>query len=184
MDILKTLIKDYWPLLAAIGAGILFLIKKCTWIIKRVNKIDKIEDELESMKKDTGFIKGKVSLIEKMMRGVLSASAIPSTPGLLQSHSPIQLTDKGKDILNECGFKNIYNDNKERFLELTKKQQPKQKYDAQEVALSVLIGLIDDPILEPLRKYTFLKGFNIFDVLRVSSIYLRDRIIKELNITE
>ena len=87
-------------------------------------------------------------------------------------------------MLRETGFKEIYEENKERFLKLAKEHNPKLRYEAQDAALSIMINLSDDPIMKPLKKYAFANGKNLFDVLRLSGIYLRDQFIKELDLKE
>ena len=190
MTFLDFLLK-YWVLFLGGAAVMGFIIKYffhlvyyCANMIREINKVKKIEIDLEIIKKDSSFIKGKVSTIEKLIKAGLSPLGAQPTPGLVQAKSPLSLTPKGEEILKGSGFAKIYLDNKDKFLEIAKEENPKLKYDAQENALGIMINLANDPMMVPIKKYAFKHGYSLNDVLRVAGVYLRDQIIKELELKE
>ena len=176
--------KDYWMPIAAVVSFLIFMVKHCWNLVEKISKIDRLDDDMNVVKKNVSTIKGKVSTIEKLLKNVLTNITTTPATGLMQSSSPLKLTKKGMELLEGCGFKRIYKKNKKKILFLVKQQKPKLKYEAQEAAMSVIIDLSNEVIMKPIKKYCFEHGLNLFDVLKVSALFLRDEIIKELKITE
>lgn len=177
-------LKDYWVLIAAAGTFIFFSIKGCWKLTKKISKIDGLDTDMNVIKRDVATIKGKISTVEKLLKNILNSNMTPTATGLMQSNSPLQLTEKGNNLLEDCGFKEIYQTNKESILSLVKRQNPKLKYEAQETSMSVIMDISNEEFMSPIKKYSFEHGLNLIDVLKVSSIFLRDEIIKELEISE
>ncbi len=73
-----TFTKDYWVLITAFFAALIFCTKFIYIITLKLGKIDNIERDIESieqdvdqLKKDSFYLKGKITAIEKMVRTLL-----------------------------------------------------------------------------------------------------------------
>jgi len=104
---------------------------------------------------------------------------------IIQATSPLSLTDYGKQLVEESGFNNLLQDNRDLILSWIKEKNPKTQYDAQEVSREVLLKHKDDVVFKPLKDYTYKHGeTSLGQILRAGSIVVRDEIIKEFNFTE
>ena len=62
-------------------------------------------------------------------------------PSELQTFSPFQLTEKGKNFIKEIGFDNVFEKNKEVFFRFIDNENPKLKFD---VVLDVLTTKVEE----------------------------------------
>jgi len=86
MTFLDFLLK-YWVLFLGGAAVMGFIIKYffhlvyyCANMIREINKVKKIEIDLEIIKKDSSFIKGKVSTIEKLIKAGMPPALVVCNP--------------------------------------------------------------------------------------------------------
>lgn len=96
--------------------------------------------------------------------------------------SPRQLNEKGNDILNKSGIKEIVDDKKLKLLELAKKREPKNPYDAEKTIEEIMNQLPKHcpDIIDKLKDGAFKTGSDIESVLFAGSIYLRNLIFTDL----
>jgi len=96
--------------------------------------------------------------------------------------SPRQLNERGQQILQKSGIKEIIDSKKEKLLEIVKKKNCKNAYDAEAVILSTVVDLPNHcpDVVEKLKTGAFNTGASISDVLLVGGIYLRDAIFSDL----
>ncbi|MBA7495395.1 hypothetical protein ES702_05977 [subsurface metagenome] len=137
---------------------------------------------LEGSFKDIKYTIGVMrSAINRLTIGLFKKGIL--TELFIVGESPLKLTEQGIKLLDNCGFNNIYgnNDNKEKLIQLIKKENPQSKYDVQEISKKVLILLKDDPMFIEIKKYAFNNGLDIVEILSVASIVVRDEVISQLN---
>lgn len=98
------------------------------------------------------------------------------------AHSPRQLNDIGKKILNESGIKEIIEDRKDELLAKIKILKLSNAYDAEQATLNVVSELPKHcpDILPKLKDGAFKVGQGIETVLLVGGFHLRDLIFTEL----
>lgn len=101
---------------------------------------------------------------------------------LAPSHSPRQLNDRGRDILNKSGIKEIVDEKKAKLLELIQEKKAKNPYDAEKAIEEVMYKLPEycPDVLDKLKNGAFITGIDINSVLFVGSIYLRNEIFPTL----
>lgn len=128
----------------------------------------KIFDNTYSISKDVSDIKPKVDILWQ--------------DRLALSHSPKQLNEMGKDILEKSGIKEIVNEKKPKLLELVKAKEAKTPYDAEIAILGVMrqLTLHCPDIVDKLKDGAFKTGSNIDSILFVGGIYLRNEIFPDL----
>ncbi len=98
------------------------------------------------------------------------------------AHSPRQLNDIGKKILNESGIKEIIEKNKDTLLSKVRALNPTNAYDAEQAAISVVSELPKHcpDVIPKLKDGAFKVGQGTETVLLVGGFYLRDLIFPNL----
>lgn len=98
------------------------------------------------------------------------------------SYSPRQLNERGENVLNESGIKQIIDEKKVDLLKIIKEKNPQTAYDA-EVCISKVTkeipNLYPDTLLA-LKEGAFRAGVNVDTVLLVGYVYLRNIIFPDL----
>lgn len=100
--------------------------------------------------------------------------------GLVQSKSPLSLTDKGILVLNESGGRDYIDNNKDTFIQEISSKHPKSSYDIQEFSKVVLEEHKDDEKFIKIKDYAFKKGILLDFIIMALSIYLRDFALEKL----
>ena len=130
--------------------------------------IKKIFDKTEKIDQDISKIKPKVEILWEI--------------NFAKGHSPLTLNEKGEEILNQSGIKELVDDS---LLELTKNiesKKPVNAYQVQETAKEIISNLKNDQnILLKLQTGAFDTGVDVDSVLFVGSIYLRDLVLPKFN---
>jgi hypothetical protein len=138
------------------------------------NRVDRIESNIDEIRKDLAFVRGNVD----------AAIAIKDT--LTKKKSPISLTDDGIKLVNEYNFENILARNWEQILKSTNDVETKNPYDLQEY-------FIETAYLEPskffskddvdeLKTVSYKTGFAFMSIARVMGILIRDAYFKQKGI--
>ncbi|HUW24538.1 MAG TPA: hypothetical protein VMW04_02815 [Patescibacteria group bacterium] len=177
-------VKDFWLPISGL-TGLSFLVfRGFSRMAKNAARVGEIEKDIDDLKEDVNYIRGKVGSIEKFLKSYLFLGSTSSTNRFLHYKSPIKLTKQGEKLLLESSFLTIYKRNREKFLKLVSSHNIKLKYEAQEAAFMAIVEMASDPLLKPVKKYAFTSGKNMADVLRVCGVYLRDELIKEFDLQE
>jgi hypothetical protein len=95
---------------------------------------------------------------------------------LFQAHSPISLTDKGKDYLESSGLKDYIDEHKDSLMEQCDHTvSMSTPYDVQQIAFT-LFDEIDFPedVDKQLKNYAFEQGASTDALRRVGALYFRD----------
>jgi len=132
------------------------------YFIKRIlDKTDKIGD-------DVADIKPKVKILWELQ--------------FAGGKSPLTLNEKGKDILNKSGVKELVDRRLIQLIESIREKNPKNAYQVQEFAKEVMFNIKSNPeILPNLQKGAFDTGVDVDSVLFVGSLYLRDLALPKFN---
>lgn len=94
----------------------------------------------------------------------------------MKSNSPIVLNDRGKKLVEESGFKEIYESIKDELIRKIEEKKPHFRYDVQGASILVLYELraIDYEPFNRIKTYCFNNGVEYSEVLSAGSILLRD----------
>lgn len=172
-------------IVVAIALGAMCVIYKLTkWstrldtehntIVKAYEKTDKSIDDI---RKDLSYIKGTLDLLTKNAENSLA-----------KAHSPISLTDKGKEIADELNIDFIIDNNWQRIKSnLDSKVKNKNPYDIQQycretAAVEPEAFFTNEEVLL-LKKEAYNKGLNFITLSIVPALRIRDRYMKEKGIS-
>lgn len=138
------------------------------------NKVDNLEstvgkDEHNGLRKTVADVRDKVISCETSLR---------ERGPLLQTQSPVSLTDRGLNFLKDSGSERVIDDNFEELLKQVEALNPKTPYDVQEDARKVIEKLRDDDRLNPIKNYLFKEGATMEDAIAVMGVYLRDKVLE------
>ena len=131
-------------------------------------QINKLLGEFQTTKKDVGII--KTILISKF--GVEAE--------LFSTTTPLTLTAKGKKLLEKSGFREMYKQEKDYFLNTIREKNPKTAAEIDKVAKEIMFALEDEEKLSKFKETAFESGVELPLLLQVCAIYLRNKAIKEL----
>lgn len=135
-----------------------------------------VKDDLDKeIKPDLKNIRERFGKVEDRVETLWQDKFAPA-------HSPRQLNELGKKILNESGIKKIIEDKKDSLLVEIIDKKPTNAYDAEQAILSVVAELPKyfPNILDQLKQGAFNVGQNLDTVLLVGGLHLRDLVFNEL----
>ena len=106
-----------------------------------------------------------------------------SRAGVMQAQSPLQLSDKGKEILLELKNQEIVTSYKATFFEKLQQEKPDNAYQVQKVIIDILhhIGkeIISSTDYGKIENCAYNFGVSEYDVLSVFALYIRDEYIEQ-----
>lgn len=142
--------------------------------IARIGKdVDNIKSDIEKIQPDLQDVREKVS-------GLSSVVELLRGQKYSESHSPVSLNQKGRELFDESGIKSMIDREKVLLCDNIKKKNPQTAYDVQEYSRIAMLRLIDDPnTSKQLKEKAYQLGVDVVDILFVGSFYLRDLALKE-----
>jgi len=101
---------------------------------------------------------------------------------VVEARSPRCLNDRGLEILQKSGIKEIVDENRSDLEARLRAQSPTTSYDAERAAILVIMDLPErsPDILARLKNGAFNVGAELNTVLLVGGMYLRDEILPNL----
>lgn len=128
----------------------------------------KIFDNTDSISKDVSEMKPKVDILWQ--------------DKVAPARSPRQLNERGNDILIKSGIKEIIDEKKEILLDIIKRKDLKNPYDAEQAIHQIMneLPLHCPDIVDKLKNGAFKTGVDTGTVLFVGGIYLRNMIFPDL----
>lgn len=167
----------------AIVAGAFYLVH---WVTKKVTEIqsshstinesaNKMDTYIDTLRKDIAYIKGSLELLQDKGND------------LAQAHSPISLTDKGKELADNIHADAMIESNWENIRsQIDKSVTDKNAYDIQQYCIETMAvdpdALLskDDVLL--LKQYAYRTGRSVQSISIVPALKIRDRYFAERNI--
>lgn len=133
-------------------------------------KVDNLEKEKEKLCTKHDAIRSDV---DKLLEFKVTAQKFIDNK-IYQTNSPLSLTEFGIKLVDESGFKNVFDSAKDDLVKKLEEKTPKSKYDIQEMARALMDDLTEYPAFQPIKKYAFEKGIDFTQILRAGAILLRD----------
>jgi hypothetical protein len=136
--------------------------------------------------KDTGDgLSAKIDSVNnslnKRLDDVLLALAQKSAT---EAHSPRKLNVEGERILNESGVRKVVEERLDALLNEVQARQPANAYQVERYLVEAVQHLYnDEEVKESLEEGAFASGTNVFTMLYVGAIFIRDRILSELGMS-
>lgn len=142
-----------------------------------------IRDKVIETRKDVEYIKKEVDEnIKPTLKDVDKKVFTLWEERLAVQHSPIQLNQRGQEILEKSGIKKLIDDGFPQFLDSIKEKDPKNAYQIQEFSKQMVFNIKDNPEIIPrLQNGAYNTGVDVDSVLLVGSIYLRDLLLPKFN---
>lgn len=137
--------------------------------------LHKMEGQLEGLTRlETGL--QQVSTTLQMM-----AAGLNTTSSLTQSHNPISLTPKGKEIADELNLESALDQNWDKISSVIEDET--NPYDIQMKFIYVFISdpdsYLDAKSMDRIKTNAFSNGIPLIDYMRMAGIIARDRYFKE-----
>lgn len=161
-----------------IGAGGTFLLALIGYLVffgRQFEKISKLEEDCESNGKKIGEFDTAIATLQEFK--VNTQKFIDDK--IYKSKSPLSLTDLGNQLIEESGFNTIFEEEKDNLSGMLGQKHPKNKYDVQEMARSLMDELINYEPFEKIKKYAFETGKDYGQILRAGAIPLRDYYLQQ-----
>ena len=100
---------------------------------------------------------------------------------LLESKSPISLTERGVEISDAMSANTLFEKYKDELQKRVDEKEPETAYDIQEKSFSVVKSdfseLLNDEELSNLKQVAFNKGIELDEIIQIFGIILRDYIL-------
>jgi len=147
--------------------GIPTIVIALIYIGKKLQILDTVEIDIKS-------IRDRFIVVEERVKTLWKDEVAPA-------HSPRRLNERGTNILNGSGVKDIIDEKKNGLLAVLKEKKLKNPYDAEQCILQVVSDFKkDNDVVEKLKIGAFSVGADIDTVLLVGGLYLRDLIFPDL----
>ena len=145
---------------------------------KHEKVIDKLAKEINGINVSLGKLETGLENTNRMI-GVIAGSS-PISP-LTQSHSPISLTQMGKNIADALGLEKALDNNWRKINSIIKDER--NPYDIQtEFILSFIKALdkyLDAETVDKIKEDAFMRGLPLIDYMRMLGVMARDRYFSE-----
>lgn len=143
---------------------------------------DSMNKRFESIEERFGKIEGRIDMMQNSVVKVLEGRGRHND--FTQAHSPISLTDLGKQKAEELKLDNIISKNWETISNII--NEDKNPYDIQSAFIINFISTpekyIDKESLDLIKNDAFLSGNMLIDYMRMIAVMARDRYFKEHDI--
>ena len=146
-------------------------------------KIGKLIQGFEDMRIDLGDLKKDFKEFQDdlMTQGRKVEYLNGKISNFVQAKSPLRLNDLGKGVLNQSGLGKIIDENKDRFINLIKQQDPQTALDAQKQCILLFNSPNIVDLLKPVKDFVYHhpefqgKPLNMGHMEIIGGLYLRDR---------
>jgi hypothetical protein len=134
-------------------------------------KLDRLEEDMKDMTAQGRDLRDKVIACETILK---------ERGPVVQSHSPLALTERGQAMLEESGGKEYLKKHLKELTEAIRKHKPKSAYDVQELAKETIEARTDSEEFTPMKDYLYLEGAALEELVQVLGIELRDEALPAL----
>jgi hypothetical protein len=149
-------------------------------------RLNKYEDSLNKCNEKMNTIEVLNAKFDVMMQTLQTLTG-GKGKSIIQSFSPISLTEYGKGLAEELNMEKYISHNWEAISNYIKdNSESMNPYDIQQLCLNYVL-IETDKVLskeghDRVKSKAFILGIAIFDLLQAASILIRDRFFKENNI--
>lgn len=112
----------------------------------------------------------------KVIADALIKSDVPFENELLESYSPLHLTDKGKQYLDKIGFVKLFSEHSQDFFDCINDEETQTEYDIENSAIRCVFFLFDKPYFNEVKNYLYNNpNEDKKELIKVAGIYVRDK---------
>lgn len=139
--------------------------------------IGKYKEKVDNLKTDHDKHDGKItdmkSELDRLLEFKVNVQKFVDS-NIYKNQSPLSLTEYGQKLVDDSGFKEVFENTKDDLVTMLEQQNPSSQYDTQEKARALMDSLTDYAPFELLKKYAFEHGADLGQILRSGAIMLRD----------
>ena len=165
---------------------------------KRItDAVDSLRGDVASLREDLNFLGVALSKVVSHLsgKGTMDSfgfggmkSDLDSRFDTVQTASPMQMTEIGRDLLRDSGLQEIVDTHKDQLIRLLDDalEGCTNRYDIQRLSFSVVDDFLADnkELGGMIKEYAFDKGMNnLREFVRTGGIYLRDLYFEDKNIS-
>jgi uncharacterized protein (UPF0335 family) len=145
-------------------------------------------EDITVLKTDVSMLKTDVYVLKTDMSAMkmdvatlkMDMSALKTYVGYNIRHSPNVPSEKGKKLLEESGFNELYPRLRQKVFLFIEKKNPQTLYDYEKEAENALRSLIDDPLIYRLKDYVIEhEDQPLVLIFEIASWIVRDDYLKE-----
>lgn len=143
--------------------------------VKSMN--DKVDDRISRVNDSMQDIAKSVSKLEGRL---MSSITQDISGGLAEAHSPIQLSQQGRKVLQDSKIDAILDPRFDDIVCAVKSKKPENSYQAQEAVFDAVYSLLDegnDDLKNAIEESAFLSGKTPMQVLFVGALNIRDKVM-------
>lgn len=152
------------------------------FILSRIYNFGGFMEKVTKALDNVADLDKKVSKLAEHM-GVIKTHLVTSgglDVGLFGPGSPLKLLPAGIRLLERTGFKKIYHDNKEWFVNEAKNYKHDTISDIDDASFKIMEKCRDGNDFADFKEIAYQNGINLDVLLRALAIYLRDELAKEI----
>jgi len=169
---------DWITLLSSLGVSLLGAVATSFLTLgKYKEKVDQLEGRDKENRKDIKELTKSVAVLDERVQNI--QKSIDNLAKSAQSHSPVQLTDKGWKMVKESGAYEIFEKNKDKYLAELESQEPRSQYDVQDKAYRIMSNKFNAKEFESIQPWAFNNGKTVDEIVRILGYPLRDYYFKK-----
>jgi len=156
------------------------------FVLTKMMKIGEVRKDFQIIKEDVGELKIKsdsvVTNITVIKTHLVEKAGVNAA--LFKTMSPITLTPKGMDIVQQVGFDTFISKNESMIFKYFHKEDITTLLHIDEMSDVVVNDLFESKKLEGYENEAFHRGISLEVLLRACSLYLREHMAKKLHISQ
>jgi hypothetical protein len=159
---------------SAVGLAAIVLAAGVAWGTLKT-KVGQLDKDVAEIKQDTKKFAKDMAVVKTIVQK-------EAQDGYAVANSPRRLTERGANLLENSGIKELIDANRADILVEIKQKAPKTAYDAEICVMNVIENFFrnNEALNNALKEKTFALGENIEIVYFVGGIYFRDIALPEI----
>lgn len=154
---------------AVVIIGVPSIICGCIFLGRKLQILDTMSGCIE-----------KIKINLSVISNYLTKNHHKFNPSELQTLSPFQLTEEGKNFIKNIGFDKVFNQNRTEFFNFISSEDVRLKYDVENAAIKSIYALYDKPFMEFLKVYFYNHPERYMDnTAPTLGVYVRDKYLEE-----
>lgn len=133
---------------------------------------------LDELKQTNEKIKFNLKVVSDTL---VSCDVVAFDHTILQSYSPLNLTEKGLQLIEEVGFAKVFSEHKVDFFQMISIDSPQSAYDVELASMKSIISLFDKEYFAPVKAYMYNnpEKNNLRQMAYYLGVYVRDAYFNE-----
>lgn len=157
-----------WDLVSALT--LVSVIVGCIFIGRKLQILDDLQKTMEKIKTN----------IKIACDALIKSEVIEFNGTDLQTYSPFQITEEGKQKINDLGFEKIFEDNKKDFFDFIDAENPKSKYDIEAMSIKAVFSLFNKDYFRGVKEYLYNNPtYGTKQMITLLGVHVRDKYLED-----